>query len=230
MKISVIIPTYNEENYIGKLVRYLFKHAHTNCSFEIIVVDGQSPDKTVELARKAGAKVYISEQKSRARQMNIGAACAHGDIYYFLHADSYPPKDFTKEIINAVNQGCQSGCFRLKFDRYFWFLELQSWFTRFNWKRIRFGDQSLFIDKKLFDKISGFNENLILLEDQEIINRISKNTHFKVLPKAVVTSTRKYLVNGIYRLQFIYFYIYLLYLLGFSQDKLTNIYKKLVIQ
>lgn len=230
MQISVIIPTFNESDNITKLIQYLLKECiHPNFS-EIIVADGQSTDNTVQLAEKSGANVIISPKKGRAAQMNAGAEAATGDVLYFLHADSFPPRTFVTDIRRALAQGYGSGCYRLVFDTNHWFLRLNCWFTRFDFNSVRFGDQSLFVKKNWFFAASGFNEQLILLEDQEIIPRIKAVCRFVVLPKAVRTSARKYVENGVYRTQLIYFIIWTLYKLGYRQEMLVKTYKKLIWQ
>jgi rSAM/selenodomain-associated transferase 2 len=199
-------------------------------AYEIIVVDGNSTDATLVLAQQAGAKVINSPKKGRAAQMNAGAIAATGDILYFLHADSFPPKGFFTDIILAIQNGYGSGCYRLAFDHPHWFLRANAWFTRFDINAIRFGDQSLFVRKEIFVKAGGFNENLIIMEDQEIIGRLKKKGTFIILSSAVTTSARKYLDNGIYKLQGVFFLIYFLYQLGVPQQKLVNLYRRLIRQ
>ena len=96
--------------------------------------------------------------------------------------------------------------------------------------RIRFGDQSLFVTKNLFKKAGGFSENHIVLEDQHFISKIKKIAGFQVLKKAVMTSARKYLENGIYKTQGIFFIIYFMYRMGYSQEKLVATYRRLITQ
>jgi hypothetical protein len=69
-----------------------------------------------------------------------------------------------------------------------------------------------------------------MLEDQEVIPRLRRHGRFTVLNKPVTTSSRKYLKNGIYKTQAIYFFIYMLYSLGLSQNKLLKLYRKLIVQ
>jgi rSAM/selenodomain-associated transferase 2 len=226
--ISIIIPTLNEADQLPSLLRYLNEIEGKNYISEIIVSDACSSDGTAEIARKNNAAVIHVSQRGRAQQMNAAAKVAQGQILYFLHADSYPPKDFPVQIHQYVSKGSAAGCFRLRFDHDHWFLKLNAWFTRFSFNSFRFGDQSLFIKKDLFLSIGGFNENLILLEDQEIVNRISSHHRFKVIPAYIITSARKYVQNGVVRLQLIYFYIYFLYRVGFSQQFLLQQYKRLV--
>ena len=230
MKISIIIPTYNEEQQIGKTLHYLFNTCLIEERCEVMVVDANSTDRTVSHCDKFGVKTIITERKGRSIQMNLAAKVATGEVLYFLHVDSLPPITFVKDIIQSVKSNNHLGCFRMKFDLNHWFLKLNSWFTRFNYNRFRFGDQSLYITKKLFDKIGGFNEDLSIMEDQDIIMRASKKSPFRVIANEITTSARKYRINGVYRLQMIFFYIYILYELGYSQERLVNIYRRLILQ
>lgn len=226
-RVSIIIPTYNEAECIQKLIKYLLQVEYAPVP-EIIVSDGGSTDNTPALAEMAGAKVIYSPKKGRAAQMNASVAEATGDILYFLHADTFPPAGFINAIVENCTPAAGAGCFRLKFDQNHWFLNVNAWFTRFDLDSIRFGDQSLFIFKSLFERIGGFSEDHMIMEDQEIISRIRKVTGFKVLPAAVVTSAKKYRENGIYRLQFIFSVIWGLYYLGLPQKKLICIYNRLI--
>ena len=178
--ISIIIPTFNEEESITRLIDYL-KHCIDDDGVEFIISDGGSNDKTVVLAQKAGAEVLKSPKKGRAAQMNEGAKIAKGEILYFLHADSYPPKTFINDIKKAIKDNYRSGCYRLAFDLDHPILKFYAWFTRFDIDYLRFGDQSLFIEKELFFKIGSFDEKLIVMEDQLIVREIKKEASFKIL-------------------------------------------------
>lgn len=226
--ISVIIPTYNEEENIAATIAEIKNRDRENCISEIIVSDGKSTDRTVAIASNAEATVITCEKKGRAAQMNFAASIAKGEILYFMHADSIPPENFTNYVLNALVKRYTSGCFRLAFDYDHWFLKANSWFTRFNVNAVRFGDQSLFVTKRVFNKSGRFNEDLMLMEDQEIIHRLKKCGKFKVMKAAVSTSARKYLDNGVYRLQFIFYQIWLFYYLGYSQEYLLKLHKKLI--
>ncbi len=228
MRISVIIPTLNEAINIPRLIKYLLLDNSAHLIREIIVVDGGSDDHTCTLAQSLGAKVLVTDLRNRAKQMNLGAEEAEGDVLYFLHADTFPPPDFAAKICQAIQKGYNCGCFRLKFDWNHWFLKFNSWFTRFNWNALRFGDQSLFVRKELFNCSKGFKETMFLFEDQDIIHRLSRLSRFKVLSGYVLTSARKYRKNGPYRLQLAYFVVYLFYFLGYPQRRLVDIYLSMV--
>ncbi|WP_207428995.1 TIGR04283 family arsenosugar biosynthesis glycosyltransferase [Pedobacter sp. SYSU D00535] len=228
--ISIIIPAFNEASCIGNTIRRIKEIADADHIREVIVVDGGSTDETLQIAARAGAKAVISPIKGRSAQMNYGASLATAEVLYFLHADTLPPEGFSHDILSAVAQGQHAGCFMLAFDHPHWFLQANCWFTRFDFNYFRFGDQSLFVAKDVFLGAGGFCERHIVMEDQEIIQRIRKLSPFTVIRKPVLTSSRKYLQNGIYRTQAIFFLIFFMYQLGFSQQKLVHTYRKLIRQ
>ncbi len=225
MKISIIIPTCHESERIEKLVHTLKNNSSERNIQEIIVVDACSGDNTAEIAKRAGAKVFLTERRGRALQMNTGANLATGDIFYFLHADTIPPKKFDERILQSIKDGNDAGCFRMKFDSKHPFFRFFSWFTRFNNNLCRFGDQSLFAKRDLFGKINGFDINLEIMEDNDIVRRITKQGKFSVIPDYVVTSARRYRKNGMLRLQWNYTVINILYYLGFSQEEIVRYYQ-----
>lgn len=224
--ISIIIPVFNEAHIITNCIVNIRATCATE-QIEIIVVDGGSDDETFAMAQENGANV-VRGKKGRASQMNLGAGVAKGELLYFLHADSLTPLQFDLAILKATQNNAKSGCFRLSFDHEHWFLKVNSWFTRFNVNGVRFGDQSLFVLKEVFHKIGGFREDLIIMEDQEIIHRLKRQDKFIVIRDYVTTSSRKYLDNGIFRMQGIFLRIWALYYLGYPQTKLLKTYKKLI--
>lgn len=223
--ITIIIPVLNEENRVGHLIRKL-QSSGTGLVGEIIVVDGGSRDGTVEAATKAGARVIRASRRGRSFQMNAGAEAASYETLYFLHADTSPPDRFDRKIIDAIESGLPAGCFRLRFDTHHPVLRFYSWFTRFDIDLFRFGDQSLFISRSLFQKVGGFDERLLVMEDQEIVRRIKRVEQFEILEDEVVTSARKYSENGVFRLQAIFTLILMLYYAGVQQERLVGYYKR----
>ena len=224
--VSIIIPTYNEAAGLPALLQYL--QAEADAAVEILIAEGGSSDATLSVAAGHGARVVACPQRGRAVQLNCGAAAATGAILYFLHADTYPPAGFLAVIRTAVASGAGSGCFRLRFDHPHWLLRLSAWCTRFNVDAIRFGDQSLFVRREVFERAGGFRSELLVMEDQEIVGRLRRHGAFRVLPASVTTSARKYLKNGVFRLQASFTLITLLYWLGVSQTRLVWLYRRLI--
>lgn len=228
LTLSIIIPTYNEAATIVSLLAYLRQPTAGELAPEIIVADGGSTDATRQLARQAGATVLRCPRRGRAAQMNHGARHAQGTLLYFLHADSIPPPGFRHDLQRTIAQGFSSGSFRLAFDSTHWLLRFSAWCTRLPFTALRFGDQSLFVRRKLFEHIGGFREELLVMEDQEIIHRLQAQAPFCLVPRAVLTSARKYRTNGVIRLQGIFTGIALLYWLGVPQRHLVRIYQRFI--
>ncbi|WP_179004699.1 TIGR04283 family arsenosugar biosynthesis glycosyltransferase [Winogradskyella forsetii] len=254
--ISIIIPVLNEVEIIGDLLNHLNENATSSNISEIIVVDGGSTDGTTESVlgyspqrniqnsdpestlrqtqhNSSGLEhqsklVLIDAPKGRAKQLNTGAKHAKGEILYFLHADSLPPKDFDQLIINEVEKGNKAGCFRLQFDSNHWWLRLASWLTQFSWRACRGGDQSQFITRELFDAIGGYDEDYIIYEDNILINELYARNEFVVINKKLKTSARLYRKHGVWKLQYHFWAIYVKKWFGASADELLAYYRKYV--
>jgi rSAM/selenodomain-associated transferase 2 len=225
MKLSIIIPVLNEEETIAVLLQYLKENSASKNIAEIIVVDGGSDDYTFTIA-EAENVVVIQSPKGRAKQMNAGAKQATGDILYFLHADSTPPKNFDQFIFDEVKKGNPAGCFQMRFEHNHWWLRLASWLTKFRWRACRGGDQSQFITKALFEEIGGYDESYAIYEDNILINELYKRKQFVVIPKWLTTSARRYEEMGIWKLQYHFWTIYVKKWFGASADDIHRYYLK----
>jgi len=223
--ISIIIPVLNESGIIGNLLTHLSTASTTKNVLEIIVVDGGSNDTTVSIAKAHHAKVF-SCKKGRARQLNHGAKNASGTILYFLHADTLPPKGFDQLVLNSVNEGYNSGCFRMQFDSKNPILRFFGWLSRINHTLCRGGDQSLFITQASYNKTRGFNEDYLIYEDCEFIKRLYKDFDFVVIPEKVITSARKYRQKGWLKVQYHFGVIHFKSYLGAGPDELYSYYSK----
>lgn len=225
MNLSVIIPVLNEEENLKMLLPFL--NSNASQEIEIIVVDGGSSDASIEVT-KSKKVTLISSKKGRAKQMNAGAEVATGDILYFLHADSFPPKGFDQFILNEVKKGNKAGCFQMRFDHNHWWLRLASWLTKFSWRACRGGDQSQFITRQLFDEIGGYDESYAIYEDNILINELYKRKQFVVIPHWLTTSARRYEEMGIWKLQYHFWTIYVKKWFGASAEDIHRYYLKYI--
>ncbi len=196
MNISVIIPTLNESENIGFLLEYL---KSLNSGLELIVVDGQSLDNTVELA-KPHAKVLFSD-RGRGKQMNIGAQKACGEILWFLHADCTPHlKSVTAIKKSLKNSKIVGGAFEYTLNhpgRIFRLSEFMSNQKNLLLKLI-YGDMGIFVRKNIFDKIGGYKE-IPLMEDMQFCADLKKIGKIAILPYKIDTSARRWIDEGVYK-------------------------------
>ena len=190
-RISIIIPTCNEADCIGKLIAFLQKYGGEYVA-EIIISDGGSTDKTLAISQQAGVTAFVSPQIGRAAQMNFGVTKATGDILYFIHADCFPPENFATDIIAAVENGFSFGRYRSKYNSSNFMLRINAWFTRFNWFICYGGDQTLFITRKLFEQSGGFKSDLLIMEEYEFCERLMKLGRYKIFSAPALISARKY--------------------------------------
>ena len=198
--ISIIIPIFNEEKKINALIPYL-QNCCKGYDAEIIISDCGSMDKSVETAKALNVKVVTSSCKGRSTQMNCAAATATYNIFYFVHADSMPPPSFCADILAAVNNGYAFGRYQTKFEGNNWLLKLNAFFTRFDWFMCYGGDQTLFITKSLFNKLNGYKESLLIMEEYDLVERAKQFASYKIFSKAAIVSVRKYQTNSWFRVQ-----------------------------
>ena len=167
MKVSVIIPAFNEELFIEETI--LAAHA----AFEIIVVDCGSADKTVEISKKLGARV-LRAPAGRGTQMDAGAASASGDTLLFLHGDTLLPLNWQSAVEGALSDPkISGGGFSLKINGVgasLRIIELGA-ALRSGALNIIYGDQAIFVKKERFQKIGGFR-GLPLMEDVDLVKRL----------------------------------------------------------
>lgn len=228
--LSIIIPALNEADNITNLLQHLVDSSTATNITDISVIDGGSTDGTQEAVSNFFADGYkiqlIPSEKGRAKQMNTGAKDSKGDVLYFLHADSFPPKHFDTYIIEEIQKDNLAGCFRMQFDNNHWWLRLASWLTQFSWRACRGGDQSQFITRALFNEIGGFDESFIIYEDNILINELYERKEFVVINKKLESSARLYEERGVWYVQYHFWTIYVKKWLGADANELFAYYCK----
>lgn len=220
-KISIIIPTFNEEKIIEKTLAHT---SHLSPSPEIIVVDGGSTDNTRDIS--GNYATVISSPPGRALQMNTGSKFATGDILLFLHADTTISPDSLHQILTALKDtSVIGGGFKLKLDTpgiLFKSIEIGS-NLRASLLKIFFGDQCLWMRKEIFQQIGGYPQ-IKLMEDWEISQKLKDQGKIVLLPGPALTSARRWIKNGVWKTIFLMHKIKLLYLFGVSPQKLHDMY------
>ena len=229
MQLSIIIPTLNEAVNIGRLVRYLYQFSDDRLS-EIIVANAtKTNDNTAEVAIKEGALVVNCECTGRANQMNYASLIAKGDVFYFVHADAIPPKTYLDDIENALNKGYQLGYFSYQHDSKCWLLRINGYYTRFDGIFTGGGDQTLFIKKKTFNRMNGFNNECLIMEDFELMSRIRhRRVPFTIIQNDVIVSARKYANHGYWRVNLSNLLVFIMFKLNFPQKRIVDLYKRLL--
>jgi rSAM/selenodomain-associated transferase 2 len=224
MRISIIIPTLNESEHIESTLVCLGPLREQG--HEVIVVDGGSQDKTIELARHRVDKV-IQTTPGRAQQMNIGASQASGDILWFIHADTQVSEHAAQQIRKVMkNEHNHWGRFDISLSGQHLLLRvveklmnLRSCLTG-----IVTGDQAIFVRRTCFDAINGFRP-IPLMEDIEISRRLKKWSRPCCIHDKVITSSRRWEKNGVLRTILLMWRLRLAYALGVSPEKLAHEYK-----
>ncbi|MBO8204139.1 TIGR04283 family arsenosugar biosynthesis glycosyltransferase [Prochlorococcus marinus] len=190
-KISVVIPTINEANNLPLLLSDL---SIIQKEGEILIVDGGSEDKTIDVANIYGAKVYKSKERNRGLQLDTGAKKSNGDWLMFLHADTRLTHDwFTK--IQSVLKGDKNYIYYFKFrinDKklIYRLLEILVNFRSQYFKQ-PYGDQGLIIHRSIYLKNNGFRK-IHLMEDVDFLMRLNCKKYLKQLNLPIFTSSRKW--------------------------------------
>lgn len=210
--ISIIIPTLQEEKIIGNLKSFYTKENKEKFNFEVIVSDGGSKDKTIEIAKTFADKIIVHTVQYRqtiSEGRNKGAEVASGDILVFINADTYPQNidDFFSYIQEwSKKKDCKYqaiACYVLGFpdemtknDKLFYTLH-NSYVSLLNKIKLGMGrGECQIVKKDYFNLVNGYNPLIVAGEDFDLFRRLSKHTQIKFEPKLIVLESprrfRKY--------------------------------------
>ncbi len=222
-KFSIIIPTLNEQRGIENCLQALQplrQHA------ELIIADGGSNDNTLVIATTLVDKI-IHLGKGRAKQMNMGAKSATGEILLFLHADTFLPNHALVLIEQGLVENKQWGRFNIHLEGSSYMLAIIS--QMMNWRSrltgIATGDQVIFIHKSLFEKIGGYAD-IALMEDIALCSVLKTESSPLCLKAKVRSSGRRWLQFGVIKTIVLMWSLRLRYWLGQSPNDLAELYRK----
>ena len=196
--ISIIIPARNDAKALRLTLDDLQRLRGIETA-EIIVAASGGKDET-ENAVAGRAKTVWPGQSTRAALMNAGASIASGDVFFFLHADSFPPLDGLVEIQSALqDHRVVGGAFEHRFEETLWSLRLISWINRRRYSLTRnyYGDQGIFVRAEIFRLLGGYRD--LFMEDLDFSRRFKKLGRTTVIPLPLITSGRRFLTWGPWR-------------------------------
>jgi glycosyltransferase involved in cell wall biosynthesis len=200
MKLSIIIPTYNEEQYLPYLLETI--EAQTWRDFEVIVADNNSTDRTREIAAKFGARVVSGGLPGAGR--NRGAAVATGETVLFVDADIIlPASDFLERSISEI-ESRQLGiatCYLLPMSEKLIDHLIHNAYNKYIKIVQGFSAHApgicIFVAKAIFDKLNGFDEEVKLAEDHEFAQRAQKICQYGILTSyKIPVSVRRFDKDG----------------------------------
>lgn len=195
-EISVIIPTWNEEASIARCLRSV---GHERPGIQVIVVDGGSTDRTVEIAAASGVTVVHCPERQRAVQLDMAVQHARGRTLLFLHADTLLPPTWLENIRRAMNgdPGCVGGAFKREFDHPSLWLRMTCVLAGLRGRLFGFflGDQAMFVRASEFWRLGGFRP-FPSCEDLDFSVRLAKVGRTHLVEQPVLSSGRRFLARG----------------------------------
>ncbi len=203
--LSIIIPTLNEEQYLPRLLECIKNQSFQD--HEIIVSDGNSKDKTLEIAEKNDCRITSTDRRHPSIQRNEGAKISRGDILLFLDADTLLSDNLflEKSLKEFRERKIGTAGFRLNFKSKKLFYIFSKWF----YNNIAFLMQGIkpisvgagiMVEKNIHDKIGGFDESIFIGEDHFYCEQASKIKKFRLIKGAkIFFSERRFEKEGKWR-------------------------------
>lgn len=202
MRLSVIIPTYNEADTIRKTLDTLLERAD-NPLFEIIVIDSGSTDGTIRNIGHEEVVTIVNPKLAgkKCRALRMATNIAQGDVLFFLDADTLVPRHFDTAIKNALKkQQVVGGAFEFSFDRFsfpLYFITLANR-VRYRYRKRFYGDQGIFVRREAYRKAGGWPERS-LLEAAYLCRNLQQFGKLKLIRKSTLTSSRRFVEGGVWK-------------------------------
>jgi rSAM/selenodomain-associated transferase 2 len=189
MRVSIIVPTLNEEAHIVENIRSLQQLSGEK---EIIVVDGGSTDQTITLVSAQNVRVLEAPQ-GRGTQLHAGALASEGDALWFVHADTIPSLHALEDIRNSFKKdSVVGGNFGLIFDGPSRAAKrLTAIYPLLRILGLCYGDSGIFVKREVYFRVGGFGP-LPLFEDLDLLRRLRRVGKFIHLNSRLVASSRRF--------------------------------------
>lgn len=217
------MPVLEEASTIDRLLDSL---AAVRGIDEVVIVDGGSRDDTLErAARHPSRPATVSSERGRARQMNLGAQIARGEVLLFLHADTRLPHAAGTAVVAAAGAGgAAGGNFAIRFDGGGGFSCLLGAVYRVqNAVGVFYGDSAIWVRRDVFDALGGYRD-IPIMEDYDLARRLRTAGRVRRIPLPVTTSARRWRRHGIARSVATWVLIRYLFLLGVPARRLAGMY------
>lgn len=235
--VTILIPTYNEEKALPETLAGLAQLSPP--PDEILLIDGGSDDRTMEIALAAHVKAVAAPRKGRGAQINHGVELARGDIICVLHADSRLPDDAVAVIRTTMADerialasfvpriaGPQGTRWGSTFHNW-----IKTWYapllTRpllfFRGVRLLFGDHAMFFRREDFRSVGGCDERVVVMEEADLCIKLARFGRTKMVARWVWTSDRRITEWGRWRANWIYFKVGMMWALG-ARERLAEHY------
>jgi glycosyltransferase involved in cell wall biosynthesis len=198
-RVSILIPARNDAAALGRTLDHLAGVAGIEAA-EIMVAASGDPAGTARAVR-GRARLLWPDDDTRAGLMNAAAAAASGEVLFFVHADSAPPRDALGLMVAVFSDNrVVGGAFAHRFAEPDWRLQIISGINRLRYRLTRnyYGDQGIFVRAATFRQLGGYRP-LRLLEDLDFSRRLKRMGRSVVLPASVETSGRRFLTRGPWR-------------------------------
>ena len=180
MKISIVVPAFNEEKIITRSLGAIHKaraaFSELGWESEVIVCDNNSTDGTAKTARAAGARIVFEPVNQISRARNRGGAAAGGDWLLFVDADSFPNRELFADVAAAIQSGkCLGGGVTVRLDSARGWLRTVTETWNFLSRTMRWMAGSfIFCEAKAFRALGGFSQELFAAEELEFSKRLKR--------------------------------------------------------
>lgn len=229
MLLTVIIPTYNEAATIVKTLDAVSRLVNVD---EVVIVDGGSEDKTIELVESYGLKkpykIINFGFANRGRQLHEGTLQASHEIFWFLHADTRPTQGCAREIKKYMNYNdVAGGNFQVLYDGGSKWARFMMWLhPQLQSIGLIYGDSAIFTRRDVYEKTGGYKP-IPILEDVDFVKRLRRRGDFMFTTKAVTTSSRRFSHGGFWWTFTKWIVVQSLFWLGVPAKTLAGWYKSL---